>query len=87
MFCVDRLNCLFYVACAVSQKEKRKLDDCNFRRDFLKKKSVSNLFCALFARSALVNISCGGIMKKFIETPKSALVVDRGEKDSIAKNE
>jgi hypothetical protein len=54
----------------------------------LKKKSVSILFYALFAGSALVNISCGGIMKKFIETPTPArLCVDLGEKDSIAKNE
>jgi hypothetical protein len=53
----------------------------------LKKNRFQFFFCALFAGSALVNISCGGIMKKFIEAPKSALVVDRGEKDSIAKNE
>jgi hypothetical protein len=54
----------------------------------MKKNRFQFFFCALFAGSALVNISCGGIMKKFIETPTPArLCVDLGEKDSIAKNE
>jgi len=54
----------------------------------LKKKTISILFYALLTGSALVNISCGGIMKKFIETPTSARSgVDPAKKISIAKNE
>jgi hypothetical protein len=54
----------------------------------LKKNRFQFFFYALFAGSALVNISCRGIMKKFIVTPTSARSgVERGEKESIPKDE